>query len=210
MFRMSVESLKSGMIVGKAIYDEKGTVLLNKDVVLTDGYIQSLKSRLIGTIYIQDGNTDDILPDENVSEVARVSTILHMKKVFSSVKVVKKEVKEQSRKTMLDHILSGGFRDIFKNIVGFDKLSNDMTHIVNELINVPTVMLGMNSLKSYNDYLYQHSTDVAITSIMIGRKIGLPMKRLKELGSGCILMDIGNIFNHCGYKWLRSDSGKYS
>jgi len=194
MIRMSVESLKPGMIVGQAVTDEKGNILLNRNVELTDRYIQSLENRSIAAIYIQDGNTDDIIPDESISEVVRGSTIRNMRKVFNSIEGIKKEIKEESQITMQDHILSGRFQDTFKNTAGFEKLTSDMIRIVNELVNIPTIMLGMNSLKTYNDYIYQHSTDVAITSIMIGRKIGLSMKRLTDLGKGCLMMDIGNIF----------------
>ena len=194
MIRMSVESLLPGMTVGKAVQDDKGHVLLNRNVELTDRFIQSLEKRSIAAIYIQDGNTDDIIPDESISEVVRGSTIRNMRKVFNSIEGIKKEIKEESQKTMQDHISSGRFKDTFKNTPGFEKLTSDMIRIVDELVNVPTIMLGMNSLKTYNDYIYQHSTDVAITSIMIGRRIGLSMKRLAELGKGCLMMDIGNIF----------------
>ncbi len=194
MIRMSVDSLQPGMIVGQAVKDENEKVLLNRNVELTDRYIQSLKNRSIFSIYIQDGNTDDILPDESISGVVRESTIRNMRKVFNSINGIKKEIKDESEKTMREHISSGRFQDTFKNTPGFEKLSGDMIRIVNELVNIPTIMLGMNSLKTYNDYIYLHSTDVAITSIMIGRKIGLSMKRLAELGKGCLMMDIGNIF----------------
>ena len=69
MIRMSVESIQPGMIVGQAIKDENGHVLLNRNVELTDRYIRGLENRSIAAIYIQDGNTNDIIPDESISEV---------------------------------------------------------------------------------------------------------------------------------------------
>ncbi|MFC1541214.1 HD-GYP domain-containing protein [Candidatus Latescibacterota bacterium] len=194
MIRMSVDSLESGMIIAKAVLDNYGKILLNRDVALNEQFIKGLKDREIAEVFISDDVTDDIIPDENVSGVVKCSTIKKMREIFNSIKDIKIDVKKDSLKKVTDIISSNRYQDAIKNNPSISKITNCAKNIVSEIINNPSIVLGMNSLKSYSDYTFQHSTEVAITSVMIGKKIGLSTKRLHELCMGCLMMDIGNIF----------------
>ena len=194
MIRMSVKSLEPGMVIGKAVYDSQGKVLLNSGVALTRPLINALGDRGIAGCLIQDGNTDDIIPNENITEYVRSTTIRKMSAIFNSIQGVNRKFKMQSISAVRDMIHSDNYQDAIGRNPEFKKLTNVVQNIVSELFNSPQVMLGMNALKTYDDYYYQHATEVAVTAIMIGRKIGLPPKRLNELGIGCLMMDVGNIF----------------
>ncbi len=194
MIRMSVESLESGMALAKAVRDANGKILLNRNVSLTKQFIKGLKDRDIPSVYITDGVTDDIIPEEPVSDVVRGSTVKKMSELLNSIKDIKIDVKMVSRKAISEVIASDKYQEAIVNNPSFIKIRNSVSNIVNDIINNPSVVLGLNSLKSYSDYTFQHATEVAITSIMIGKKIGLPTKRLQELGMGSLLMDIGSIF----------------
>ncbi|MFC1650452.1 HD-GYP domain-containing protein [Candidatus Latescibacterota bacterium] len=194
MIRMSVESLEPGMVIAKAVYGNNSKILLNSDVVLNKRFIKGLKDREIAGVFIRDGVTDDIIPEDSVSEVVRGSTIKKMSDIFNSIKDINIDVKKQSAKAVSDIIASDHYQEAINNNPSFSKITNSVTNIVNEIINNPSIVLGMNSLKTYSDYAFQHSTEVAITSVMIGRKIGMSAKRLQELGMGSLMMDIGNIF----------------
>jgi hypothetical protein len=56
------------------------------------------------------------------------------------------------------------------------------------------VILGLNSLKSHDNYTFQHSIDVAIAAILLARKVGWDAKRIRAFGIGCLLHDIGKVF----------------
>ena len=56
------------------------------------------------------------------------------------------------------------------------------------------MMIGLNPIKTNNNYKFEHLVDVAVVSIMIGLKMGLRTKELQKLGLGCLLHDIGEIF----------------
>ena len=45
MRRMHIQNVEPGMVLGKALYGDNYEVLLNKGVVLVEGYINRLKSR---------------------------------------------------------------------------------------------------------------------------------------------------------------------
>jgi HD-GYP domain-containing protein (c-di-GMP phosphodiesterase class II) len=53
---------------------------------------------------------------------------------------------------------------------------------------------GLNSLKSHDNYTFCHSVDVAITALLLGKKLFFSRDQLKALGVGCILHDVGKVF----------------
>ena len=52
-------------------------------------------------------------------------------------------------------------------------------------------LLGMASIKNYDEYTFNHSVNVAIYSLAIGRRLGFARKTLAELGISALLHDIG-------------------
>ena len=181
------------MKIGKSIYDGDGTLLLGRGMILTDIFIQKLNERGISRIYIHDDTTEDIVPEENISDIVRGATIRHLRELFESLEDLRQEMRDQSSAAVVDAIKSEQFQNTFRNHPTFQTIQNDAVKIVDELLS-GEVTLGLNSIKSYDNYTFQHSIDVTIVSIMIGRKIGLPQKRLRELGIGCLLHDMGKVF----------------
>jgi HD-GYP domain-containing protein (c-di-GMP phosphodiesterase class II) len=55
------------------------------------------------------------------------------------------------------------------------------------------VFLGLAMIKDYGQYLYNHSVNVAIYSIALGRQLELPNKHLVQLGIASLFHDIGTI-----------------
>lgn len=51
--------------------------------------------------------------------------------------------------------------------------------------------LGMASIKNYDEYTFNHSVNVAIYSLAIGRRLGFSRRTLTELGITALLHDIG-------------------
>ncbi|MBT4484867.1 MAG: HD-GYP domain-containing protein [Candidatus Latescibacteria bacterium] len=194
MINMSIDTVEAGMRVGKAIYEEDGRLLAGKGLILNDYYIESLKKRGASQIYIHDEDTDDIVIPDNVSDMVRGSTIRDLKGLFGDLEgSINKEMKDTSMEAALGAVSSKQFVSTFGKNPAFQKLQDNVGKIVEELMG-GDVTIGLNSIKTYDNYTFQHSIDVAIVSIMIARKIGLPTKRLREIGIGCLLHDMGKIF----------------
>jgi putative nucleotidyltransferase with HDIG domain len=72
-------------------------------------------------------------------------------------------------------------------------LYQDIERLMTEILETNTVGT-LESLKSHNDYTFQHSVDVAVLGILLGKTAGLPREQLRELALGCLLHDIGKMY----------------
>ena len=193
MIRFSLDSLKSGMKLGKSIYNEDATLLLGRGVVITEWFINKLSDKGINSIFIHDDATEDVDPPENISEMVRGATIRHMRDLFGAVDDIKSQMKDISIGAVQKAVSSDQFKKTFRDHPAFQTLQGDVENIVSQLIE-GDVTIGLNSLKTYDNYTFQHSIDVSIVSIMIAKKLALPEKKLHELGMGCLLHDMGKVF----------------
>ncbi|MBI5167558.1 MAG: HD domain-containing protein [candidate division NC10 bacterium] len=66
--------------------------------------------------------------------------------------------------------------------------------MVDAILKDKYALLGLTMIKSYDEYLFNHSVNVSILSLALGEKLGLPEAALNELGLGALLHDVGKIF----------------
>jgi len=76
---------------------------------------------------------------------------------------------------------------------GVGKLVRVMQNMVNILTEDETVLLGLSSLRIYDDYTYSHSVNVAMLSMCLGKSIGLSRRALEKLGLAAIFHDLGKL-----------------
>lgn len=57
-----------------------------------------------------------------------------------------------------------------------------------------SALLSLAAIKSYDEYLYEHSVNVCIVAMMFGYTLGLTEPQLIEVGVASILHDIGKVF----------------
>ncbi|MFO7605652.1 MAG: HD-GYP domain-containing protein [Desulfurivibrionaceae bacterium] len=90
-------------------------------------------------------------------------------------------LKEVARK------LAGGQR------AGIKKSVRLVQNLVNILDDDAPVMLGLSTLRIYDDETYSHSVNVALLAMCIGRKIGLSRGALEKLGLAALFHDLGKV-----------------
>jgi HD-GYP domain-containing protein (c-di-GMP phosphodiesterase class II) len=75
------------------------------------------------------------------------------------------------------------------------KFTNKCVRTIQELVdlcrNKSQYILGLVSLKYFEEHFYHHSVNVAILSILLGQKIGMDKAQLAELGICALFHDIG-------------------
>src|ERR1700687_4795597 len=73
------------------------------------------------------------------------------------------------------------------------RLEADVDQLLDEALQAH-IMDGVASLKSHDNYTFEHSVDVAFYGVMLGRKLALGNEYLKDLALGCLLHDIGKMY----------------
>ncbi len=65
--------------------------------------------------------------------------------------------------------------------------------IVDQVLNNETSIVGMTTLRDFDEYTFTHSVNVCIMSVVIGQRLGLSKLQLYELGLGALFHDIGKM-----------------
>lgn len=167
MRRILLENISSGMTLAKPLYSADGLVLLNAGLELTERYVRRLKEMDITYIYIEDDLTQGIDIPDVVSEQARVESIASAKKLMEKVKLGKNIDASSAKKTT--------------------------NTLVDELCRNHGMLMNFVDMRARTDYLYGHAVNVCILSIMTGISLGYDEIRLRDLGVGALLHDIGKI-----------------
>jgi HD-GYP domain-containing protein (c-di-GMP phosphodiesterase class II) len=76
-------------------------------------------------------------------------------------------------------------------VLNVRKAKRLMQNAVNAIIQDETTLLGLATIKNYDEYTFNHSVNVAIYAISLGQRIGIPKKHLSHLGMAGLFHDIG-------------------
>lgn len=195
MFSQSIDRLRPGDVIGRTIYAATGAPLLIAGTPLTDRFIDALRTRGVMSVYVRDGLADDIVPDSIVSDRVRATITGHIATTFSSVAMIATERGLGSGGVDgATRALGDGPIDLGpKGGEQIAALYADVELLITEILEGDTIA-GLESLKTHNDYTFQHSVDVAVIGVVLGKRMGMQRTRLRELALGCLLHDIGKIY----------------
>lgn len=123
----------------------------------------------IGHLELQQASTRDDLDDQaQAREMA--------KRTYSQGVAVTKEV--------LSSIRLGRTANI-------KKVKRAVQMIVDQVLTNETSIIGLTTLRDYDEYTFTHSVNVCIFSVALGRKIGFSKVQLYDLGMTALLHDVG-------------------
>ncbi len=63
--------------------------------------------------------------------------------------------------------------------------------IVDQVLNNETSLLGLTTIRDYDEYTFTHSVNVCILAVAIGKKLSLTRLQLYDLGLAALLHDVG-------------------
>ena len=75
--------------------------------------------------------------------------------------------------------------------VNLRRVKRSVQSIVDQVLNDETSLMGMTTLRDYDEYTFTHCVNVCIFSVVLGQKLGLTKLQLYELGLGALFHDIG-------------------
>ncbi|MGJ9457502.1 HD-GYP domain-containing protein [Oceanobacillus sp. CF4.6] len=172
----STKSIKPGTTLAQSIYNENGVVLLAKGMSLTERMIRRLLDQGITYIYIEDPLTKDIYPESIIPDHLRRKATETIKETFHQIKK--------------DGFLNNPY---ILNKKGKD-LGNVVEQILKEIQNSEKSLTLLADIFVSDNYVFQHSLNVAIYSLAIGVQMDYSKSTLLEIGVGAMLHDVGKIF----------------
>lgn len=165
---------------------ELGTILINgkitpKDIsVFIDVYLKShlsedpfdyLKEGLSGLSSIEvkkiQNISEELVDSRKIAKKTYFNVVSSYKEIFNKVKIDEK--------------------------INLKKTKRVITSVINQIIDQEQILLGMTTIKDYDEYTFHHSTNVSILSVALGRRMGMNHKMLIELGIVSLFHDIGKI-----------------
>ncbi len=192
MYRISVESLKPGMVLGKAIISDTGAILLNKGVKLTQFYIDQLRKLGYDTVFIEDPDTSDIVVEDDLKQQTRRKAVKHIRALFSIPISDMKDMKKSTVSEIKKSIEKGRIKDKLASSKAIKNIAAISYDIVDEILD-SKMLSGLVSFKRYSDFTYKHCVDVTVLSVAIADKFLYDRTKLVELAKGTLLHDIGRV-----------------
>lgn len=180
-----IEVVRKGTKIAKTIYDYRGNILLNKGVELTEPIIKKMRSLDILSVYIEDeysrGEINDVIRPE-----VRQRSIKYLQETFSNIERINdsSNVIGSNKKKILDK----------RNREYFASIHKIAEEIIDDITANDNVLIGLVDIKSINNYIYQHSVNVAVIALSIGISIKLNRRELLNLALGALVHDIGKAF----------------
>ncbi|HBC92755.1 MAG TPA: HD-GYP domain-containing protein [Pelotomaculum sp.] len=159
--RISTKFIETGMRLARPIYGRNGETLLNRGTTLTTQYIMSLRRHGILTVNIDSGFEEDL--SDALEDMVRCSV---MKKVQHEIMVN-------------------------KNRISIQNITNQVEMLIDEIISGKKVIGNLTEICSTDMYTYAHSVDVCTLSLMLGIRLNYKKDKLLQLGTGCLLHDLG-------------------
>ncbi|HXY70651.1 MAG TPA: HD domain-containing phosphohydrolase, partial [Gemmatimonadales bacterium] len=71
------------------------------------------------------------------------------------------------------------------------KVKRAVQAIVDQVLSAESALVGLTTLRDYDDYTFTHSVNVCIFAVALGRKLGLNKLQLFDLGMAALFHDVG-------------------
>ncbi|MBN2220755.1 MAG: HD domain-containing protein [Vallitaleaceae bacterium] len=185
-----IGSLKEGSIVARTIYDEDHRVLLNSGVKLTEQLILRLKENQIMGVHIFDHYSSQEIKDV-ISPELREKTIQEVKQVFSAIR---KDIDRHISVLTSDTTKLHKRLKLMVDSKYLSKIEAVIGDLIAELTNNKDAMVGLVDIKNMKNYVYEHSVQVTVLSLLVGISMHMSQAMMKELAISAMMHDIGLAF----------------
>ncbi len=102
--------------------------------------------------------------------------------------------KEVAKKTYAQSVAAT--RDLMTSVrmgrsPNIKKIKRVVQGIVDQILNEETSLIGLTTIREYDEYTFTHSVNVCIFSVALGKRLGLSKVQLYDLGMAALFHDIG-------------------
>ncbi|HET6350271.1 MAG TPA: HD-GYP domain-containing protein [Candidatus Krumholzibacteria bacterium] len=124
----------------------------------------------------------------------RLTEWIEKERYLRDMRIDKKSIQEESNKVMARAILFLG--EVMKSIEEKHPIqvrkAHRLTQQMADIIKIDeSVLVGLTSIKDYDEYTFAHSVNVCVLSMLIGERLGMAKEQVAEVGVAGLLHDIG-------------------
>ena len=106
----------------------------------------------------------------------------------------RERAKEAAKRTYSQSVAAT--KDVINSIrmgrgVNLKKIKRVVQGIVDQILHEETSLLGLTTIRDYDEYTFTHSVNVCIFSVALGRRLGLGKRQLYDLGLAALFHDVG-------------------
>lgn len=167
-----VKHLHSGHKLASDLVLSRNRVLLRKGRVLNDTIIRKIATLGYQGLYIDDELSKGLFVNDIVSSELKMTMKNELEALLDNTSVLRPHTLQLRMKTI-------------------NKL---LQYTIDEILHSSQIMVNMIDLRTYDDYTYSHSLNVAILSVVLGVTLGQNKKTLHQLAIGALLHDTGKMF----------------
>lgn len=104
------------------------------------------------------------------------------------------EAKERAKRTYQQSVTTT--KDVINSVrmgasPNIKKIKRVVQGIVDQILSEETSLIGLTTIRDYDDYTFTHCVNVCIFSVALGRRLGLTRLQLYDLGFAGLFHDIG-------------------
>lgn len=188
MVYYSIDHVKEGMVVAESIFDKTGTLLIAAGFQIKQTLIDMLKKRGYKKIAISVEGTEMVIPEMVVSRQMQremTSMIDHSSK---NIDIIFKEAQE-IKTNIIDRIKKS--KSAITDIVRKSDMLGVISKVIDDVLSEPWTVVNLENLQQSGLGLYNHSINVTILALCIGRKYNFSADEMKQLGLGALNYDLG-------------------
>ena len=152
------------MVAAKNVRSADGRLLVTADTTLSEAMVANIQKSGLGSIYVWNPLFQNIEVPDVVAEDSRMKCEMALQKTVAAYKKTK----------VLD-------------VSGIKSLLRDL---VSEVIRNRSSMIHQLDMRTYHDYLYAHSVNTCILSLLIAVNMGYPEGKLQDLALGTLFHDM--------------------
>lgn len=164
--------LRTDQVLASDLVLDKNRILLRKGVSLNQSLITKIRYLGFQGVYVNDDISKDIQVVNIISDELKYRARCEIRSLFMNVEI-------NAKTKVYSHI---------------DNLGKYISEMVDQLLYNRHVMINVVDIRTYDDYTFSHSINVAVLSIVIGTVLGIGRKALNDLAMGALIHDIGKVF----------------
>ncbi len=187
--RYNIDQITDDMVLGEAVVQPTGNMLLNAGYGITERYRQRLKELGYRTLLVHEPGTENVLPQDLVSSHLTAELTTSLEYTQNGISAIAARFREESLKDM--HRLIFEHRNDLNQFIMNASMLRAAENILNALMEEPDVVLNLAALKNSANAFFLDSVNVAITAICLAKKFNLPPEDIRNLGIGALNYHLG-------------------